>query len=234
LIWFQDAEGTSQVNTWDSFYKSCITRFGPTAYDDPMESMTRLRQTSTVEVYKAQFEALTNRLRGLFEGYKLSCFLSGLNEEIKLLVKLLAPTSLLQAFSLAKMQEEYVATARKTFKPYYIGGDKTYGHNSGKVSAPFTQGGSSNFGLFSKKDDGQNSLIRKPISTLPIQRVSHVVKKEIRSKGICYTCDEKWNPAHVCKVPRIYMMQGGEVQQVDYANENFFYSVEDIVVVEDQ
>jgi hypothetical protein len=30
------------------------------------------------------------------------------------------------------------------------------------------------------------------------------------------------------------MMQGGEVQQVDYANENFFYSVEDIVAVEDQ
>jgi hypothetical protein len=153
LIWFQDTEGTGQVNTWDSFYKSCITRFGPIAYDDPMESMTRLRQTSTVAVYKAQFEALSNRLRGLFEGYKVSCFLSGLNEEIRLLVRLLAPTSLLQAFALAKIQE-YVATARKTFKPYYMRGDKTYRHNSGKVSAPFTRGGSSNFGQFSKKDDG--------------------------------------------------------------------------------
>ena len=91
LIWFQDTEGTGQVNTWDLFYKSCVTRFGPTAYDDPMESMTRLRQTSTIAVYKAQFEALSNRLRGLSEGYKLSCFLSGLNDEIRLHVRLLAP-----------------------------------------------------------------------------------------------------------------------------------------------
>jgi hypothetical protein len=188
-----------------------------------MESMTRLRQTNTVAMYKAQFEALSNRLRGLYEGYKLSCFLSGLNDEIRLHVRLLAPTTLLQAFALAKIQEEYVATARKTFKPYYMGGDKTYGHHSGKVSAPLTHGGSSNFGQFSKKDDGHNSLIRKPISTLPIQTVSPAVMKERRFKGLCYTCDGKWNPAHVCKVPKIYMMQGGEVQQGDYANGFFFF-----------
>jgi hypothetical protein len=103
LIWFQDAEGSAQVNTWDSFCKSSMTRFGPTAYDDPMEAMTRLRQTSTVAVYKAQFEELSNILRGLTLGYKLSCFLSGLNEEIRLLVRLLAPTTLLHAFALAKI-----------------------------------------------------------------------------------------------------------------------------------
>ena len=103
LIWFQDAEGSGQVNTWDLFYKTCMTRFEPTAYDDPMESMTRLRQTSTVAMYKAQFEAMSSRLRQLSEGYKLSCFLSGLNDEIRLPVRLLAPTTLLQVFALAKI-----------------------------------------------------------------------------------------------------------------------------------
>jgi hypothetical protein len=49
-------------------------RFGFTAYNDPMESLTRLRQTSTVAAYKAQFEALSNRLRGLYEKHKLNCF----------------------------------------------------------------------------------------------------------------------------------------------------------------
>ena len=90
-------------------------------------------------------------------------------------------------------------------------GEKTCGHNSGKVLAPLIHGGSSNFGQFSKKEDGHNSLIRKPIGTLPIQRVSPTVMKKRRSKGLCYTCDEKWNLAHVCKVPKIYIMQGGEV-----------------------
>jgi hypothetical protein len=223
LTWFQDAEGTPQVRTWDAFCWSCMTRFGPTAYDDPMEAMMRLKQTSNVAVYKAEFEVLSNRLRNLTPEYKLSCFLSGLNEEIRLPVRLLAPTNLLQAFALAKIQEEYVATARKTFKPYYMGGDRSYGHNSGKGTAPFTQGGSSNFGQFSKKDEGQNALFRKPNSTLPIQRVSSAVMKERRSKGLCYTCDEKWNLAHVCKSPKIYMMHGGEIQQADYADDVFFF-----------
>jgi hypothetical protein len=98
-----------------------------------------------------------------------------------------------------------VATARKTLKPYYMGEKRTYGHNSGKVLTPFTQGCSSNLDQFSKKDEGQNSLFRKPISTLPIHRVSLIVIKERRSKRVCYTCDEKWNPAHVCKALRIYI-----------------------------
>lgn len=57
-------------------------RFGAHTYDDPMESMMKLRQTSIVEEYKSQFEALANRLKGLGEGYKLRYFLSGLKDEI--------------------------------------------------------------------------------------------------------------------------------------------------------
>ena len=39
-----------------------LIRFGSTAYDDPMEAFTRLRQTSTVALYKGEFEALANRI----------------------------------------------------------------------------------------------------------------------------------------------------------------------------
>jgi hypothetical protein len=113
LIWFQDAEFSGLFNTWDTFAKACLVRFGPTAYDDPMESLTQLRQTKTVAAYKAQFEALSNRLRGLTEPYKLSCFLSGLKDEIRLPVRMLAHTSLGQAFGLVKIQEEYVLSSRR-------------------------------------------------------------------------------------------------------------------------
>lgn len=82
LIWFQDADYSGLISTWDSFAKACLVRFGPTTYDDPMGSLTQLRQSHFVAVYKAQFEALSNRLRGLTEPYKLSCFLSGLKDEI--------------------------------------------------------------------------------------------------------------------------------------------------------
>ena len=55
--------------------KALQTRFGATACDDPMEALTRLKQTSTVVSYKGNFEILSNRIVGLSESYKLSCFL---------------------------------------------------------------------------------------------------------------------------------------------------------------
>ena len=68
---------------------SLLTRFGNSAYEDPMKSLTRLRQTTSVVVYKGQFEALSNRIRGLSDSHKLSCFLSGLKDEVRLPVKVL-------------------------------------------------------------------------------------------------------------------------------------------------
>ena len=67
-----------------------------------MESFTRLRQTINVVVYKGQFEALSNRIKGLSDSHKLSCFLSGLKDEVSLPVKMLHPKNLNKAFGLVK------------------------------------------------------------------------------------------------------------------------------------
>jgi hypothetical protein len=50
LIWFQDADDASLFPTWEAFLQAMLTRFGPT-YDDPMESLMRLCQVSTVAEY---------------------------------------------------------------------------------------------------------------------------------------------------------------------------------------
>ena len=78
-------------------------RFGAIAYDDPMEILTRLKQTASVSSYKAQFEVLSNKIKGLSTAHKLS----GLRDEIRLQVRMLNPKSLNEAFGLAKIQEEY-------------------------------------------------------------------------------------------------------------------------------
>ena len=87
--------------------EALLTRFESTAYVDPMESLTRLRQTTNVVVYKGQYETLSNRIKGLSDSHKLSCFLSGLKDEVRLPVKMLNPKNLNGAFGLAKIQEEY-------------------------------------------------------------------------------------------------------------------------------
>lgn len=88
-------------------------RFGLNAYDDPMESLTRLRQTHYVEVYKARFKILANRLRGLSDSYKLSCFLSGLMDDIRIIVRMFNPMDLSSTYSLDKLQEENINLTKK-------------------------------------------------------------------------------------------------------------------------
>jgi hypothetical protein len=112
LIWFQAADESGQFPTWEAFLQALLTRFGP-AYDDPMESLMRLRQTSTVADYTMQFEALANRLRGFSEPNRLSCYLSGLKDEIRLPLRMLNPITLVAAFGLAKLQEEYLVSSRR-------------------------------------------------------------------------------------------------------------------------
>lgn len=69
-----------------------------------------------MDVYKAQFQTLSNRLKGLFKRHKLSCFLSGSKDEILLPIRMLNPINLSTAFGLAKIQKEYILTSRKTWK----------------------------------------------------------------------------------------------------------------------
>ena len=52
LIWFQDAKEAGLFTSWETFVKSLHVRFGTIAYDDPMESLTRLRQVGLVVHYK--------------------------------------------------------------------------------------------------------------------------------------------------------------------------------------
>lgn len=74
LTWFQDAEETGRFTSWEAFVRALHTKFGTSAYDDSMEALTKLRRVSSVSSYKAQFEALSNRIKGLPKKYKLSCF----------------------------------------------------------------------------------------------------------------------------------------------------------------
>ena len=68
--------------------------------------------------YKGQFKALSNRVKEHPDKHKLSCFLSGLKEKIRLPVKMFNPPNLGAAFELAKIQEEYLNASKKGTKSW--------------------------------------------------------------------------------------------------------------------
>jgi len=64
---------------------------------------------------------LSNRVRGLFDSHRLSCFLGGLKEEIRMGVRMLNPQNLVSAYGLARMQEENLTIMRKSWRPGAMG-----------------------------------------------------------------------------------------------------------------
>lgn len=59
---------------------------------------------------------MSNRLRGITEENMLNWFLSGLKDEISLPLRMLNPTTLNDAFGVAKIQEEYVMSTKRSFR----------------------------------------------------------------------------------------------------------------------
>uniref|UniRef100_A0A2N9FVG6 Ty3 transposon capsid-like protein domain-containing protein n=1 Tax=Fagus sylvatica TaxID=28930 RepID=A0A2N9FVG6_FAGSY len=117
LVWFQDCE--HELHGWNDFVRAIQIRFGPASYDDPMELLTKLKQTHSIAAYKSQFELTSNRVRDLSDMHKLSYFMSGMKDEIKLAVKMQGPRNLGEAYVLAKIKEEYLATVKRSTRPTY-------------------------------------------------------------------------------------------------------------------
>lgn len=97
LQWFRWMERSNAIASWDDFSKGFMTRFGQSLYDDAVGTLTKLRQTSSVEDYQTRFEELVNRTSGLNGAFMISCFLGGLNEDIRFSVCILQPTTLFDA-----------------------------------------------------------------------------------------------------------------------------------------
>ena len=136
-------------------------------YDDPIKALTCFKQNASVVAYKSLFEILSNKTMGLFEAHKLSCFLIGLKIEIRLQICMLVPKSLNEAFGLAKIQEEYLISSKKSFKTL---GD--HGWPSILGSPRVESKGDSRF-------------------KIPLQRLTSARMEERRKQGLCYNCDEK-------------------------------------------
>nr|GEW79336.1 transposon Ty3-G Gag-Pol polyprotein [Tanacetum cinerariifolium] len=101
--------------TWAEFSKAILGRFGPTEYEDPVEALSRLKQTTTVASYQEAFEKISHQVDVLPEIFLVGCFIGGLKEEIRLEVKLKTPKNLTQAIGMALLVEEKLNFQRRGY-----------------------------------------------------------------------------------------------------------------------
>ena len=171
LSWYQWMFSNGLITSWDGFLQALESRFAPTFYEDPKGALFKLTQRGTVNEYLTEFERLANRVVGLPPPFLLSCFVSGLNPDLRREVMAFQPISLLQAQALAKLQEEKLRD-----KPVPI--PRSFSHPKPLINQNTT-------------------LTSKPKSAF-VQRTPAEMAFR-REKGLCYNCDEKWHAGHRCK-----------------------------------
>ncbi|RDX86680.1 hypothetical protein CR513_31967, partial [Mucuna pruriens] len=86
-------------------------------YLDGLGTLSKLTQRGTVNSYLSEFESLANRIVGLPPSFLLGCFISGLSPDIWRKVQALQPLTLVQATTLARLQEDKLNGAKRAFAP---------------------------------------------------------------------------------------------------------------------
>ncbi|KAJ0937126.1 putative retrotransposon gag domain-containing protein [Helianthus annuus] len=180
LQWYQSLTSQrveGEVLSWTELVEALKVRFGE-LFDDPMTDLKNLKQINSVQEYHDKFDAIISRLQLPIE-YALSCFLAGLEEEIRLQVRMFNPKNIQEAFCLAKLQEATIKAKRSRF------GSKNYVLTNSvatKQLLPYAK---------SVSMDNKKNVIRKTLTRNEMD--------ERRSKGLCFNCDEKYSKEHVCR-----------------------------------
>lgn len=134
-----------------------------------------LKQNSSIQAYSDRFDEIMCRVQ-LSEEYTVSCFLSGLKEEIQYLVRMFASRALRQAISLAKLQELTVENASRMGKMI-----------SRSTSFPLLP----NPKMLTDKESHHTKSNLNEVTSNSGRTIKYLTTKEmdeIRKKSLCFWC----------------------------------------------
>ena len=180
LAWYQWMVGNGQLSTWAGFLHALQTRFTSSQFDDPTGTLFKLTQRTTVAAYLSEFEDTANRVVGLPPHFLLSCFVSGLNPDIRREVQALQPLTLVQAAGLARLQEEKLVENRRSFRnrsPSFSMVPPT------PISVP----------------PSPRTISVQSLSPMPLKRLTPDELASRRERGLCFKCDERYHRGHRCQ-----------------------------------
>nr|KYP50904.1 hypothetical protein KK1_027260 [Cajanus cajan] len=209
VAWFQWWEGRNQNASWTGFKGALLRRFQPEVVQNPFEVLLGLKQEGSVADYREQFEANSGPLRIGDTNYLKGIFLNGLKEEVKAELRLHRLNSLEEIMDLALLIESRNSILRKE-----VGG-----------SLSTTNRGGWNKNLYGSRRDEEKKNHDEPRETKGEDNQKGEGKTNWRwmtdaeyqerwRRGICFRCEEKYSPGHVCKNKQIrIMLEEGETEE---------------------
>lgn len=159
-----------------------------------------------MQEFQDSFEELLNRVE-LPESYAISCFLSGLKEEIQLAVRMFMPKTLSHTYCLAKLEELKIQAAKKnrpSVKPMGNPSSPSQKWNTSQAVPLLTHPG--------KPTEG--------IQKRPPRILSAAEMDEKRAKGLCYWCNDKYEFGHKCAKRQLYRIEFVDDDEVIPAVDN--------------
>ncbi|KAI9165992.1 hypothetical protein LWI28_024310 [Acer negundo] len=140
----------------------------------------------TVKDYQTTFEKLLAKVGTLPQDRQVSCFVSGLHDNIRTDVQANRPTTLTSAISLARLFEARELSLRKPTSTASRINHQS--RNTVVAENSHIRGTSSNGSSFA-----------------PVRKMTTKELNERRRKGLCFRCNEKFGPGHQCK--KLFLIQ---------------------------
>ena len=222
--WYKWMIKNQYTQDWMIFADALQKRFGTNLYDNPREALKELKQQGTVAEYQSQFEALSTKVTGLSEQWLISFFVAGLDDYLKCQLRLAKPTSYPEVVALAHLHEQNYQALKNSLKqpqpavsmassrPKYSSPapiPRPTAHISIKPpeSQPHTQS-------TLPPSNSNPAPAFQPQPKHPYKKFTAAELRKRRRQGLCYYCDEKYNPSHNCQAQCFVLLAPDDLAEV--------------------
>ncbi|PWA91318.1 Ty3/gypsy retrotransposon protein [Artemisia annua] len=208
LAWFRWSEARSPFRTWEGLKRRLLERFQSSQEGTLYEQFLAITQEGSAREYVSLFETLAGQLVGISEQVMEGTFIKGLKPELRAAVRVMQPEGLNHAMKLAIMIDDNKLNG--------VVGKSSYKPSTGSYNASRNYSGSGSSRSFGPITNQE----RKPASATtgrlkPFRRLTDAEMADKRSKGICFRCDEKFAPGHICASKTLQVLLVGDEEEDD-------------------
>ncbi|XP_026459874.1 uncharacterized protein LOC113360593 [Papaver somniferum] len=226
--WYANLCITQPHISWTCFCENIYARFENPAHDNIVGLFNKLVQLTTVEAYFEEFEYLKALLLSVHphfpETYFIDSFIGGLKEELRGSVLMFNPQTLLNAFSLARMQEQTLSLQHRVTKY-----PQKQIHTPINSSRPST---SASFTSTPPPHPAPTPPVPKSNTIIPLKKLTPEQVQSRKAQGLCFNCDDYYRRGHICKKQYLCVLIDEEPSGSSEQEDGLIMDTEEVPAVE--
>lgn len=187
LSWFQWVEKQDPFHDWHDLHQQPVDQFSSINEGTLCSQLLNIQQIRSIKDYRRDFEQLSRVVEDLFEDILEEILIKGLKPDIQAEVRLLEPRGIKVIMKIAKQVEEQNSTIHS----------KPPQNLFSSTLPPLPIGGHSSIGITHPLEVIEAS--RKTPTNHQCITLSDSKFQARKPRGLCYSCDKRYSPRHVCK-----------------------------------